>query len=205
MLSKVAERRPWLRSVRAVCAVNAVVLHMPGLGGPGRAPAARGRAVAMRVEPLAKAQGRSGGARGGQATRNPRPLESAAPERLRDRWKRAPEHPASRPCGRSARTCKVSSGRGGSIADATRRCIAPGRSWEPDERLLSRIEAAALGEVSCPRVRVVRSVRLPERWRSGTADCARRVSARAPGYVNQARREKRRPNLKFGGAATVAF
>ncbi len=29
---------------------------MPGLCGPGRVPAARGRAVALRVEPLSKAQ-----------------------------------------------------------------------------------------------------------------------------------------------------
>lgn len=31
-------------------------MPMPGLGGPGRVPAARGRAVALRVEPLSKAQ-----------------------------------------------------------------------------------------------------------------------------------------------------
>ena len=43
------------RLVRAV-AVHGVVLLMPGLLGPGRVPAARGRAVALRVEPLAKAQ-----------------------------------------------------------------------------------------------------------------------------------------------------
>ena len=36
--------------------MDAVVLLMPGLGGPGRVPAARGRAVALRVEPLSKAQ-----------------------------------------------------------------------------------------------------------------------------------------------------
>ena len=42
------------------------------------------------------------------------------------------------------------------IADAARRFTARGGSWEPDERLLRRIEAAALGKVSCPRVRLVR-------------------------------------------------
>ena len=47
-------------------------------------------------------------------------------------------------------------GTGGPIVDAARRFIARGGSWEPDERLLRRIEAAALGQVSCPRVRVVR-------------------------------------------------
>lgn len=44
----------------------------------------------------------------------------------------------------------------GAVVDAARRFIARGGSWEPDERLLRRIEAAALGQVSCPRVRVVR-------------------------------------------------
>ena len=47
-------------------------------------------------------------------------------------------------------------GKGGCIIDAARRFVARGGSWEPDKRLLSRIEAAALGQVSCPRVRVVR-------------------------------------------------
>ena len=32
-------------------AIVAVVLMLPGLCGPGRLPAARGRAVALRVEP----------------------------------------------------------------------------------------------------------------------------------------------------------
>lgn len=45
---------------------------------------------------------------------------------------------------------------GGPIADAASRFVARGGSWEPDERLLRRIEAAALGQVSCPRVRMVR-------------------------------------------------
>ena len=36
--------------------MDAVVSLMPGLCGPGRVPAARGRAVALRVEPLSKAQ-----------------------------------------------------------------------------------------------------------------------------------------------------
>lgn len=44
----------------------------------------------------------------------------------------------------------------GAVVDAARRFIARGGSWEPDGRLLRRIEAAALGQVSCPRVRVVR-------------------------------------------------
>ena len=47
-------------------------------------------------------------------------------------------------------------GNGGPIIDAARRFVARGGSWEPDERLLRRIEAAALGQISCPRVRVVR-------------------------------------------------
>jgi hypothetical protein len=42
------------------------------------------------------------------------------------------------------------------IVDAANRFIARGGSWEPDERLMRRIEAAALGRLSCPRVRVVR-------------------------------------------------
>jgi hypothetical protein len=44
----------------------------------------------------------------------------------------------------------------GPIVDAARRFIARGGSWAPDERLMRRIEAAALGRMSCPRVRVVR-------------------------------------------------
>ena len=47
-------------------------------------------------------------------------------------------------------------GTGGPIVDAARRFVARGGSWKPDERLLRRIEAAALGQVSCPRIRVVR-------------------------------------------------
>ena len=46
--------------------------------------------------------------------------------------------------------------RRGAVVDAARCFVARGGSWEPDERLLRRIEAAALGQVSCPRVRVVR-------------------------------------------------
>lgn len=42
------------------------------------------------------------------------------------------------------------------IVDATSRFIARGGSWEPDQTLLLRIEAAALGQLACPRVRVVR-------------------------------------------------
>lgn len=45
---------------------------------------------------------------------------------------------------------------GGPIIDAARRFVARGGSWEPDKRLLRRIEAAALGQIACPRVRVVR-------------------------------------------------
>ena len=55
---------------------------------------------------------------------------------------------------------------GGPIIDAARRFVARGGSWEPDKRLLRRIEAAALGQLACPRVRVVRCVRLPERRRT---------------------------------------
>jgi hypothetical protein len=47
-------------------------------------------------------------------------------------------------------------GRGSPIIDAARRFVARGGSWEPDNRLRRRIEAAALGQASCPRVRVVR-------------------------------------------------
>ena len=36
--------------------VDGVALLVPGLGGPGRVPVALGRAVALRVEPLSKAQ-----------------------------------------------------------------------------------------------------------------------------------------------------
>lgn len=42
------------------------------------------------------------------------------------------------------------------IVDAASRFIARGGSWEPDQALLRRIEAAALGQLACPRVRVVR-------------------------------------------------
>ena len=45
---------------------------------------------------------------------------------------------------------------GASVVDAASRFIARGGSWEPDERLMRRIEAAALGQLSSPRVRVVR-------------------------------------------------
>ena len=42
------------------------------------------------------------------------------------------------------------------VIDATQAFIARGGSWEPDSRLLRRIEAAALGQVSCPRIRLLR-------------------------------------------------
>lgn len=44
----------------------------------------------------------------------------------------------------------------GPVIDAAQRFVARGGSWEPDARLLRRIEAAALGQVSCPRVRLLR-------------------------------------------------
>lgn len=44
----------------------------------------------------------------------------------------------------------------GPVIDAARRFVARGASWEPDKALLRRIEAAALGQVACPRVRVIR-------------------------------------------------
>jgi len=47
-------------------------------------------------------------------------------------------------------------GKGGRIVDAASRFVARGGSWEPDQRLMRRIQAAALGQVSCPRVRVIR-------------------------------------------------
>jgi hypothetical protein len=43
------------RLLRTV-ALDGVVLLVPGLVGPERVPAVRGRAVALRVEPLSKAQ-----------------------------------------------------------------------------------------------------------------------------------------------------
>jgi hypothetical protein len=42
------------------------------------------------------------------------------------------------------------------IVDAASRFLARGGSWEPDQPLLRRIDAAALGQLACPRVRVVR-------------------------------------------------
>ena len=42
------------------------------------------------------------------------------------------------------------------VIDAAHRFVARGGTWEPDAPLLRRIEAAALGQVSCPRVRLVR-------------------------------------------------
>ena len=49
-----------------------------------------------------------------------------------------------------------STSRDGVAIDAATRFIARGGSWQPDERLLRRIEAAALGRLSGARVRVVR-------------------------------------------------
>ena len=45
---------------------------------------------------------------------------------------------------------------GAPVSDAASRFIARGGSWEPDDRLLRQIEAAALGHLLCPRCRVVR-------------------------------------------------
>ena len=42
------------------------------------------------------------------------------------------------------------------IVDAASRFIARGGSWQPDDLLLSRIDAAALGHLPCRRVRVLR-------------------------------------------------
>ena len=42
------------------------------------------------------------------------------------------------------------------IVDAASRFVARGGTWQPDDNLLGRIEAAALGRSPCPRVRVVR-------------------------------------------------
>ena len=55
LLSPRFERLVPDRLLRAL-ALDGVVLVMPGLCGLGRVPAARGRAVALRVEPLSKAQ-----------------------------------------------------------------------------------------------------------------------------------------------------
>lgn len=54
------------------------------------------------------------------------------------------------------RSCPANKVAGGPIIDAAQRFVARGGSWEPDARLLRRIEAAALGQVSCPRVRLLR-------------------------------------------------
>ena len=51
---------------------------------------------------------------------------------------------------------RSASATGAPIVDAARRFVARGGTWEPDERLLRRIEAAALGRLQCPRVRVAR-------------------------------------------------
>lgn len=62
MSSKVAQQRAglrdveWLGALEAIRSVDVVLLPMPGPGGTGRLPAARGRAFALRVEPLSKAQ-----------------------------------------------------------------------------------------------------------------------------------------------------
>ena len=45
---------------------------------------------------------------------------------------------------------------GGPVIEAAQRFVSRGGSWEPDARLLRRIEAVALGLVPCPRVRVLR-------------------------------------------------
>jgi hypothetical protein len=44
---------------------------------------------------------------------------------------------------------------GTTVVDATSGFLARGGTWQPDRQLLRRIEAAALGAVPCPRVRVV--------------------------------------------------
>ena len=44
----------------------------------------------------------------------------------------------------------------GPIVDAADRFVARGGTWEPDDRQLRAIEAASLGLVQCPRVRVLR-------------------------------------------------
>ena len=96
-------------------------------------------------------------------------------------------------------------GKGGPIKDAARRFVARGGSWEPDKRLLRRIEAAAWGkyrvcgfgwfdESGCQSDGGL--VRLTGRDRSPL------VHHR---HLDLARREQRRPGLKFGGTATVAF
>lgn len=41
------------------------------------------------------------------------------------------------------------------VVDAANRFMAQGGSWEPDDGLRRRIDAAALGKLTCPRVRVV--------------------------------------------------
>jgi hypothetical protein len=45
---------------------------------------------------------------------------------------------------------------GSMVVDAATRFVARGGSWEPDRLLMRRIEAAALGQLACPPVRVVR-------------------------------------------------
>ena len=62
--------------------------------------------------------------------------------RMEGRWYRSPRADRER-CGPV-------------VVDAADRFVARGGTWEPDERLLRAIEAASLGRVRCPRVRVVR-------------------------------------------------
>jgi len=54
------------------------------------------------------------------------------------------------------RTSPANEVAGGPVVDAAQRFVARGGSWEPDTRLLRRIEAAALGQLACPRVRLLR-------------------------------------------------
>lgn len=56
------------------------------------------------------------------------------------------------PLASATRTSKA----GAPIVDAASRFIAQGGSWQPDDRLLRQIEAAALGNLACGRVRAVR-------------------------------------------------
>lgn len=51
---------------------------------------------------------------------------------------------------------RPASATGRRIVDAASRFVARGGSWEPEERALRRIEAAALGQLQCPRVKVIR-------------------------------------------------
>ena len=91
---------------------------------------------------------------------------------------------------------------GGRIVDAARRFVARGGSWEPDERLRHRIEAAALGRVSCPRVRLVRCGPC---WLRGAVrhGWLRRTALHPCDTGSSSPREPRRPSCRSDDGSSV--